>query len=101
VRVQETVFELLTQQYEIARIDEARDIPVVSVIDAPGIAEKKSFPPRLIVTLVLTFLALLGASVTVLLREAWAQFSPADPRKRLMAEVEMVIRRHARVRGGE
>jgi hypothetical protein len=50
---------------------------------------------------VLTFLALLGASVTVLLREAWAQFSPADPRKRLMAEVEMVIRRHARVRGGE
>jgi capsule polysaccharide export protein KpsE/RkpR len=101
VRVQETVFELLTQQYEIARIDEARDIPVVSVIDAPGIAEKKSFPPRLIVTLVLTFLALLGASVIVLLREAWAQFSPADPRKRLMAEVEMVIRRRARVRGGE
>src|SRR5579872_1064973 len=35
VKVQETVFELLTQQYEIARIQEAKDIPVVSVIDSP------------------------------------------------------------------
>ncbi len=47
VKVQEAVFELLTQQYEMARIEEAKDVPVVSVIDSPGIPEKKSFPPRL------------------------------------------------------
>ncbi len=57
VRVQETVFELLTQQYEMARIQEAKDTPVVNVIDVPGIPEKKSFPPRLILTLLLTFLS--------------------------------------------
>ncbi len=33
VRVQEAVFELLTQQYEIASIDEAKDVPAVKVID--------------------------------------------------------------------
>jgi hypothetical protein len=36
VRVQETVFELLKQQFEISQIQEARDIPVLSIIDSPG-----------------------------------------------------------------
>ena len=54
VQVQETLFELLTQQYELARIQEAKDVPVVSVIDSPGIPEKKSFPPRLLLAEILT-----------------------------------------------
>ena len=57
VRIQETVFELLSQQYEMARIEEAKDTPVVAVIDQPLVAEKKSFPPRTLVTLLLTMLA--------------------------------------------
>ncbi|WP_446742660.1 GumC family protein [Silvibacterium acidisoli] len=93
VRVQETVFELLTQQYEMARIDEARDIPVVSVIDAPGIAEKKSFPPRLIVALALTFLTLLVSSALIILEDSWSRVDPLDPRKRLAAEVSAATRR--------
>ena len=47
VRVQETLFELLTQQFEMARIEEAKDLPEITVIDAPEIAEKKSFQPRM------------------------------------------------------
>ncbi len=93
VKVQETVFELLTQQYEMARIEEAKDVPVISVIDAPGIPEKKSFPPRLIVTLLLTFLAVAATSATLLLREGWSHLLPSDPRKTLAAEVIPVIRR--------
>ena len=58
VRIQETVFELLSQQYEMARIEEAKDTPVVAVIDQPLVAEKKSFPPRLLMMLLLTMLAL-------------------------------------------
>ncbi len=54
VRIQETVFELLSQQYEMARIEEAKDTPVVAVIDQPLVAEKKSFPPRLLMILLLT-----------------------------------------------
>ena len=50
VKVQEAVFELLTQQYEMSRIEEAKDIPVVRVIDSPGIPEKKSFPHRVILS---------------------------------------------------
>lgn len=93
VKVQEAVFELLTQQYEMARLEEAKDIPVISVIDAPGIPEKKSFPPRLIMIAVLTFLSLATAAALILLREGWSKLSADDPRKALAAEVIPVIRR--------
>lgn len=53
VQIQEKLFELLTEQFEMARINEAKDIPVLSVIDSPGVPEKKSFPPRALMTLAL------------------------------------------------
>src|ERR1700733_5983279 len=92
VRVQETVFELLTQQYEMARIQEAKDTPVVSVIDAPGIPEKKSFPPRLILTLLLTLFSVAAASALIIFREGWSKLNPNDPRKALADEVVPAIR---------
>jgi capsule polysaccharide export protein KpsE/RkpR len=93
VRVQETLYELLTQQYEMARIEEAKDIPAVSVIDAPGIAEKKSFPPRLLLSLLLTFLSFAIASSVILFRSHWSTVDISDPRKTLAAEVIPVLRR--------
>ena len=92
VRVQETVYELLTQQYEMARIDEVKDVPAVSVIDAPGIAEKKSFPPRLLLTLLLTFIPFVCVSALILLRDHWSTIGASDPRKVLAAEVVPVLR---------
>jgi uncharacterized protein involved in exopolysaccharide biosynthesis len=93
VKVQESVFELLTQQYEMTRIEEAKDVPVVRVIDAPGIPEKKSFPPRLLLTLLLTFLSFAATATLVLVREHWASVDPDDPPKRLAAEIASVLRR--------
>lgn len=94
VKVQETVFELLTQQYEMARIEEAKDIPVVRVIDSPGIPEKKSFPPRVILSLVLTLLALVAASLFLLLKEHWGKIDSADPRKRLAYAITNSLQRN-------
>ncbi|MFZ0517190.1 MAG: Wzz/FepE/Etk N-terminal domain-containing protein [Acidobacteriaceae bacterium] len=96
VRVQETVYELLTQQYEMARIEEAKDIPVVSVIDAPGVPEKKSFPHRLLLTLALTFLSFVATAALILIRDHWSKVDPRDPRKMLAAEVLPVLRRRSR-----
>jgi uncharacterized protein involved in exopolysaccharide biosynthesis len=44
VKVQETVFTLLTQQFEQAKIAEARDTPMVQVLDKAVPAERKSKP---------------------------------------------------------
>lgn len=96
VKVQEVVFELLTQQYELARIEEAKDVPVVSVIDPPGIPEKKSFPHRLLLTLLLTFVSFASASALILAREHWSKIDPSDPRRALAAEIAPVLRRRSR-----
>lgn len=105
VKVEETVFELLTQQYEMARIQEAKDIPVVSVIDPPGVPEKKSFPPRLILAALLTILSLVIASMWVLARDSWLKLDARDPRKMLGHEVWSELRERSlliagRKRGG-
>jgi len=85
LRIQETLFELLTQQYELSRIEEAKDVPVVSVIDAPGIAEKKSFPPRTLLTLALTVISLLITAAFLLIRDRWEQI-PAETAQKVFLQ---------------
>jgi len=92
VRVQETVYELLTQQYEIARIQEARDIPVVNVIDSPGIPEKKSFPPRALFTLAFTLSISCSVCFLILGSHFWNSVNHRDPRRVLAAEIWTDIR---------
>lgn len=87
VRVQEAVYDLLTQQYEVARIQEAKDVPAVNLIDAPGIPEKKSFPPRAVLTLSLTLLALLASTVFLVGRESWRTMDAEDSRRVLAREM--------------
>jgi uncharacterized protein involved in exopolysaccharide biosynthesis len=96
VRVQETVYELLTQQYEMARIDEAKDVPVVSVIDIPGVPEKKSFPPRLLLTLGLTFFVFAATAALILARDYWEKIDSRNPGKMLAAEVLLAMRKRTR-----
>ena len=47
VKVQETLYALLTSQYEQAKITEARDTPTVQVLD-PAIAADRHSKPRLV-----------------------------------------------------
>ena len=96
VRVQETVYELLTQQYEMARIEEAKDVPVVSVIDSPGIPEKKSFPPRLLLALGLTFFVFATTAALILIRDYWSRVDPGHPGKILATEVLLAVRKRTR-----
>jgi len=93
VKVQEAVFELLTQQYELARLEEAKEVPVVRVIDPPGIPEKKSFPPRLILALFLALFSFAATASLIIMRERWSAVEANDPRKRLAAEILPVIRK--------
>src|SRR5207244_12647180 len=65
VKIQETVYELLNQQYELARIQEAKEIPTVNVVDPADLPEKKAWPPRLLIIALLTVLSLAGAVVKI------------------------------------
>jgi capsule polysaccharide export protein KpsE/RkpR len=82
-KMEETVYELLTQQYELAKIEEAKEIPTVKVLDMADIPEKKSWPPRTLVTALGTLLMVSLGALGVLGWGAWEQTDPEDPRKRL------------------
>jgi hypothetical protein len=68
-------------------MEEAKDVPVVSVIDPPGVPEKKSYPPRLLLTLLLTACTFLMAAAILLMRHHWAKVADDDPRKVLVHQV--------------
>lgn len=68
VEVQAVIFELLTQQYEQAKIMEAKDTPTVQVLDRASPPEKKSQPRRSrIVIFVAIFSLILGIFGTFVL----------------------------------
>jgi uncharacterized protein involved in exopolysaccharide biosynthesis len=49
LKIEETIFELLKQQYEQAKIQEMRDTPTVQVLDIARVPEMKSRPRRTII----------------------------------------------------
>ena len=86
-KIQETVFEMLTQQYELARIQEAKEIPTVRVFDPPNIPEKTAWPPRLAIILGVTILFTVIAAFLVIASERWRCTDAQDPRKLLAIDV--------------
>ena len=43
-RVQEAVYDTLTKQHELAKVEEATETPSVKVLDLAHVPERKSFP---------------------------------------------------------
>ncbi len=83
-RVEETVFEILTQQYELAKVQEAKEIPSAKVLDPPDVPEKKVFPPRTLMTILGTLLAFVIGGCWVLGWDNWEKTDPEDPGKLLV-----------------
>ncbi len=93
-KVEEAVYEALTQQFELAKVQEVRETPSVKVLDPPSVPEKKSFPPRLEIMFLCTFLALAGAVALTLSKAQWEEIGAQDPRKVLANEVLQTVNAH-------
>jgi capsule polysaccharide export protein KpsE/RkpR len=91
-KVEEAVFETLTKQYEMARVEEAREVPTVKVLDVADVPERKSFPPRLIIMVFGTLFVLAVSSVGILAAERWKELDPSDPGKKLGEEMLLSFR---------
>ena len=86
-KVEEAVFETLTKEYEMAKVQEAKEIPTVQVIDPPEVPGKKSFPPRLLIIFLGTALSGCLGILFVLGSAHWKAIDPHDPGKLLVNEV--------------
>jgi capsule polysaccharide export protein KpsE/RkpR len=91
-KIDEAVFEALTQQYELAKVEEAKDIPSVKILDDADVPERKSFPPRLLMMLVGTCFAFLVGALWVIGSTRWVQVDPSDARKLLAQEVFTTVK---------
>jgi uncharacterized protein involved in exopolysaccharide biosynthesis len=91
-KIQETVYELLTEQYELAKVQEAKEIPSVKVLDAAIVPTKRSFPPRTIITVLGTFLGLALAMTWIIGKTRWEAVEASDPRKEFAREVLTTVR---------
>jgi len=98
-KIQETVYELLNQQYELARIQEAKEVPTVNVIDSANLPEKKSYPPRLRIIIFLTSGALVVAFCCITLKSQVNQLEPHDPRRLVFTSIGKRIRSWSMVLG--
>jgi capsule polysaccharide export protein KpsE/RkpR len=86
-KVEEMVFETLTQEFEIAKVQEAKETPTVKMLDEANVPERRSFPPRTLITLIGGFAASLGTVAWVVVRQRWVQIETSDPGKQFAQEV--------------
>lgn len=69
-KYQETLFELFAKQYELARVDEAREGAVIQVLDAAQPPERKAKPKKALIAIVATLATGFALLLFVFIRQA-------------------------------
>jgi len=87
-KIAEKVFEVLTQEYELAKVEEAKQIPPVRVLDPANYPEKKAWPPRGRILLVAAPLSLCFAVWWVWMEYRWERLNADHPRKVTLLELK-------------
>jgi tyrosine-protein kinase Etk/Wzc len=79
VKIQGSVFELLTQQYEQYRIQETKDTPTVQVLDRAVPPEKRVRPRRAVLVIISGILSLFTSTVFIFGLEYFKRAKQKDP----------------------
>lgn len=77
-KVQETLFELLTKQYEVAKISEAKNTSALQVLDEAAVPDRKSKPKRSLIVLMATFAIGFLAVLLAFVREFGQKMNDED-----------------------
>jgi uncharacterized protein involved in exopolysaccharide biosynthesis len=91
VKYFETIFDLLARQYEVAKVDEARQGAVVQVVDRAVVPDRKSFPPRTLIVLGAVVLGLILGSAWAFSREGLRRLSNNPAERSRMEELKGLI----------
>jgi uncharacterized protein involved in exopolysaccharide biosynthesis len=83
VKFQETLMESMLRQFEIAKLDEAKEGPTLQQVDVAQAPDRKSKPSRALIVLVTTLLAFIAASLFVIWRRYRALADVNDPSRAL------------------
>jgi len=78
VKYYETIFEILARQYELAKLDEAKEGALIQIVDPAIPPDKKSFPKRTLIVLGATGAGAIFGILLALLRAAF-DYMKRDP----------------------
>ena len=79
LKLQETLLESMVRQFEIAKLDEAKEGPVLQQVDKALPPDRKSKPSRALIVIASTLLALMLSLVFVVWRSYAAVVREQDP----------------------
>jgi tyrosine-protein kinase Etk/Wzc len=71
VKYYETIFDILARQFELAKLDEAKEGALIQVVDPAAVPDKKSFPKRTLIVLGSTIAGFLLGVFWALFRAAY------------------------------
>jgi capsule polysaccharide export protein KpsE/RkpR len=91
-KIDEAVYELLTKQYEIAKLEEVRDVPTAQVLDPAVVPQKKSGPHRFYIIIGGVFFSLTMGIAWILGDVYWKRADPQSPWKVFAQEVAMTCK---------
>jgi uncharacterized protein involved in exopolysaccharide biosynthesis len=80
-KIQEAVFETLTKQFELAKVQEVKDTPTVRVLDQPSLPEWKVGPSRRLIMFTGMLLGLAFGIAMIVSRIAWRKTNADHPKK--------------------
>src|SRR5712671_1091038 len=96
-KIQEAVLETLTKEYELAKVQEVKEIPTVKVLDMAQIPDKKSFPPHILIMFLGTFFSVAVATAWLFGKSVWNETDAGDARKVFAQEVFSSVATHVPV----
>jgi capsule polysaccharide export protein KpsE/RkpR len=86
-KIDEAVFELLTKEYEVVRLQEAHNMPTVEVLDQAVVPQKKAHPSRLLIIVGGSGFCLLFSMAWIVGVAHWDRTAPEHPWKEFAEEV--------------
>lgn len=92
LKYHETLFDLLTRQSEAAKLDEAKSAPVLQVVDRATPPDRKSGPPRKLLTLSSAAFGFLLASVWTLLELFLQRLEAIPEQAKKLQEIRSALR---------
>lgn len=92
-KYREALYEMFAKQYELARLDEARDGAVIQVVDAATPPERKSKPKKALMAVIATLAAGFALLLFVFVRQALANANQDEASAAKLAAIGQSFRK--------
>jgi tyrosine-protein kinase Etk/Wzc len=97
VKYYETIFDILARQFEMAKLDEAKEGALIQVVDPAIPPDRKSFPKRVLIVIIATFAGFVLGILLALFHASWTKMKddPESSAKLHLLRRVLSVRRRA------